>query len=187
MTSSAERIVSAGTRSRSHLTPHASVSIVLGVAPTLQRALAALHSFRLCVAALTLPADRQATAPADRFHFGLRLHALWHGFIRPLRIQRLPRISQRALPEMALENIGDIGVARRIPAVVDTDEPFSFQRHVAIIKPDRQRAEARFLWHMLRSKTVFDKAWASTTGSAQPTIPLRAIRVLPVPLPPVAE
>ncbi len=38
--------------------------------------MAALHSFRLRVAALTLPADRQATAPADRFHFGLRLQAL---------------------------------------------------------------------------------------------------------------
>src|SRR6267378_4218904 len=30
-----------------------------------------------------------------------------HGFVRSLRIQRLPRISQRALPEVALETIGD--------------------------------------------------------------------------------
>lgn len=39
---------------------------------------------------------------------------------------------------------------------------------------------------MLRSATVFSKAWASTTGSAQPTIPLRAIRALHIPLPPLS-
>jgi len=40
---------------------------------------------------------------------------------------------------------------------------------------------------MLGSRTVFDKAWAATTGSAQPTVPLRAIRELPIPVPPLPE
>ena len=40
---------------------------------------------------------------------------------------------------------------------------------------------------MLGSRTVFDRAWGSTTGSAQPTIPLRAIRELPIPVPPLPE
>jgi type I restriction enzyme S subunit len=56
---------------------------------------------------------------------------------------------------------------------------------VAILKPDHAKVLSRFLWHMLKSQTVFDKAWASTTGSAQPTIPLRAIRELPIPLVPL--
>jgi len=30
-------------------------------------------------------------------------------------------------------------------------------------------------------------AWGATTGSAQPTIPLRSIRALKIPCPPVAE
>lgn len=76
-----------------------------------------------------------------------------------------------------------VGATLGIPAVVSVDDEFCFQRHVAIMKPDRSKVVPRFLWHMLRSKTVFDKAWASTTGSAQPTIPLRAIRELPIPLP----
>ena len=38
-----------------------------------------------------------------------------------------------------------------------------------------------------RALSVFEKAWSSTTGSAQPTIPLRAIRRLPIPLPPLAD
>lgn len=71
--------------------------------------------------------------------------------------------------------------------MVDTDEAFCFQRHVAILKPEREVIEPRYAWHMLGSRTVFEKAWASTTGSAQPTIPLRAIRELPMPIPPVAE
>jgi len=47
--------------------------------------------------------------------------------------------------------------------------------------------ESQFVWHMLGSRTVFEKAWASTTGSAQPTVPLRAIRELPIPVPPLPE
>ncbi len=80
-----------------------------------------------------------------------------------------------------------VGATLGVPAVVECDENFCFQRHVAILKPDSKKASPRFLWHMLRSRTVFDKAWASTTGSAQPTIPLRAIRELPLPLPQLDE
>jgi type I restriction enzyme S subunit len=76
-----------------------------------------------------------------------------------------------------------VGATLGVPAVVDVDDDFCFQRHVAILKPDRTKSLSRFLWHMLRSQSVFDKAWASSTGSAQPTIPLRAIRELPIPMP----
>jgi type I restriction enzyme S subunit len=91
-----------------------------------------------------------------------------------------------------LPNRGDIlysavGATLGIPAVVDSDEPFCFQRHVAILKLNRKRVDTRFVWHMLSSRTVFEKAWASSTGSAQPTIPLRAIRELPIPVPAVLE
>lgn len=80
-----------------------------------------------------------------------------------------------------------VGATLGVPAVVDTDEPFCFQRHISILKPDRSRVDSRFLCHMLGSHTVFTQAWASTTGSAQPTIPLREIRKLPVPLPPLEQ
>lgn len=80
-----------------------------------------------------------------------------------------------------------VGATLGVPAIVDSDESFCFQRHVAIIRPDRKVVESRFLWHVLRSNTVFRKAWASTTGSAQPTIPLRAIRELPIPRTPLSE
>lgn len=100
-------------------------------------------------------------------------------YFKTLRPQRLP-------------HRGDIlysavGATLGVPPVVDSDEPFCFQRHIAILKPNPKRLDSRFGWYLLRSRTVFDSAWSATTGSAQPTIPLRAIRELPLPLPPLAE
>ena len=40
---------------------------------------------------------------------------------------------------------------------------------------------------MLRSTTVFEIAWANITGTAQPTVPLNAIRKFPIPVPPLDE
>jgi type I restriction enzyme S subunit len=80
-----------------------------------------------------------------------------------------------------------VGATLGIPAVVDSDESFCFQRHIAILKPNHERMNSRFGWYVLRALSVFEKAWSSTTGSAQPTIPLRAIRRLPIPLPPLAD
>ena len=80
-----------------------------------------------------------------------------------------------------------VGATLGIPALVDTDELFCFQRHIAILKPDRERIDSQYFWHMLRSQTVFAKAWSSTTGTAQPTVPLRAIKELPIPIPPLVE
>jgi type I restriction enzyme S subunit len=80
-----------------------------------------------------------------------------------------------------------VGATLGVPAVVDTDEQFCFQRHVAIIKPNPSLLDSRFCWHMLRSRIVNKSAWSKTTGTAQPTIPLRGIKSLEMPVPPLAE
>lgn len=80
-----------------------------------------------------------------------------------------------------------VGATLGVPAIVDCDREFCFQRHVAILRPDHARLLTSFLWHMLRSSIIYRKAWASTTGSAQPTISLRGIRALPIPSPSVQE
>jgi type I restriction enzyme, S subunit len=97
--------------------------------------------------------------------------------------QYFRRLSATRVPKRGDILYSAVGATLGIPAVVDADDDFCFQRHVAILKPDHTKALPRFVWHMLKSKTVFDTAWASTTGSAQPTIPLRAIRGLLIPLP----
>lgn len=80
-----------------------------------------------------------------------------------------------------------VGATLGIPALVDSDDDFCFQRHVAIIKPDTARLDSKYLWHMLRSGILYKRAWSNTTGSAQPTVPLNAIRRFPIPVSSVNE
>jgi len=115
---------------------------------------------------------------SGRLHFE-KAKRVSEEYFRTLRPERIPRRGDVLYSA--------VGATLGIPAVVDTDEPFCFQRHVAIVKPDPRAVDSRFVWHMLSSRTVFEKAWASTTGSAQPTVPLRAIRALPVPVPPLDD
>ncbi len=114
---------------------------------------------------------------SGRLHFHGCKHVA-EPYFRTLKPQRLPRRGDVLYSA--------VGATLGIPALVDCDEAFCFQRHVAILKPSRARITGEFLWHMLRSRTVFEKAWSSTTGSAQPTVPLHAIRELTIPLPPIA-
>jgi len=80
-----------------------------------------------------------------------------------------------------------VGATLGVPAIVDCSRPFCFQRHVAIIKPSRDKVSSEFLCKMLGSGIVYHKAWESITGTAQPTIPLRGLRALSIPLPPLPE
>ncbi len=112
-----------------------------------------------------------------------------------LHFERAKRVGEQYFGGIGASRIpkrGDVlytavGATLGIPAIVDTDRPFCFQRHIAILKPNARVVDGRFVWHMLRSRTVFDLAWSTTTGSAQPTVPLRAIRKLPIPIPQLSE
>ena len=79
--------------------------------------------------------------------------------------------------------VGSYGV----PCLVDTDEPFCFQRHIAIIKPDHKLILSQYLIWALSSSDVFDQATEAATGSAQLTVPLRNIRKLRFLLPSLPE
>jgi type I restriction enzyme S subunit len=74
-----------------------------------------------------------------------------------------------------------------IPCVVDVDADFCFQRHIAIIKPNRTKVHSQYLKWALESPDVFEQATAKATGSAQLTVPLKAIRQLALPLPPIEQ
>jgi type I restriction enzyme, S subunit len=103
----------------------------------------------------------------------------------------LPEYFAKVRPQRKAQ-LGDVlysavGATLGVPAIVDQQEDFCFQRHIAIIKPNREKLDSRFLWYVLRSATIFDFAWTNTTGSAQPTVPLNAIRKFPVVVPPLDE
>jgi type I restriction enzyme S subunit len=79
-----------------------------------------------------------------------------------------------------------VGATYGRPALVDTDREFCVQRHIAILKPTAAM-DLRFLVWLLVSPLIYDQATRSTTGAAQPTIPLRPLRNFIAPIPPLAE
>ncbi len=77
-----------------------------------------------------------------------------------------------------------VGASYGRPVLVETDQPFCVQRHIAILKPAAD-LQLRYLHLLLKSQFVYDQATASLTGTAQPTIPLRPLRNFLIPLPPL--
>jgi type I restriction enzyme S subunit len=63
-----------------------------------------------------------------------------------------------------------------IPVVVDDEKPFCFQRHMALLKP--KDVDTYFLWYLLQSQEMFNKASAIATGTAQLTVPIKGLRQL---------
>jgi type I restriction enzyme S subunit len=66
-------------------------------------------------------------------------------------------------------------------------QPFVFQRHIAVIRPDPSRLLSRFLAQVLNSPEVFAQADRVARGVAQRTITLGLIAELQIPLPPLDE
>ena len=79
-----------------------------------------------------------------------------------------------------------VGATYGRPVYVDSRRQFCVQRHIAILKPT-DKMNVRFLCSLLASPLVYEQATRSTTGTAQPTIPLRPLRKFLVLLPPLAE
>jgi type I restriction enzyme, S subunit len=79
-----------------------------------------------------------------------------------------------------------VGATYGRPVIVDTDRPFCVQRHIAILKPG-SGCNLNFLHLLLRSPLLYDQATRDKTGTAQPTVPLSALRNFLVPLPPRGE
>ena len=105
----------------------------------------------------------------------------------------------RFVPQSYLESLanyrkpshGDIlytvvGATYGRPALVNTNRPFCVQRHIAILKPTSE-VDIKFICLLLASPMVYEQATRSTTGAAQPTIPLRPLRNFLVLLPPLTE
>ena len=88
-----------------------------------------------------------------------------------------------ALGDLLFSVTGSIAIA----AMVDDSRPFTFQRHIAIIKPDPSKVASRYLLHTLRAPIVKEQVRSIATGTAQLTIPLGGLRNLEIPLPSLAE
>jgi len=70
-----------------------------------------------------------------------------------------------------------------ISALVDTREPFTFQRHIAILKPDLSRISSSFLRYALETEDIKRQALSVATGTAQLTVPLSGLRAFMLDIP----
>ena len=61
-----------------------------------------------------------------------------------------------------------------IPVVVDTNDSFCFQRHMALLKP--KTIDTYFLWYLLQTQDMYQKATAMAKGVAQLTVPIKGLR-----------
>lgn len=83
--------------------------------------------------------------------------------------------------DVLLTLVGSFGV----PVFVDWDRPFSFQRHIGILRTDESKLRGRYLVQFLRSPIG---QWLCTRGAqglAQKTISLTALKDFEMPLPPI--
>ena len=63
-----------------------------------------------------------------------------------------------------------------IPVVVDSDNPFCFQRHMALLKPNM--INTRCLWYLLQTQEMYQKASNIAKGVAQLTVPIKGLRAM---------
>ncbi len=71
------------------------------------------------------------------------------------------------------------------PVLIKENKPFAFQRHIAILRPNNEIADSRFLYYVLLSHDFYMQADSVAIGAAQRTISLTALRNMKVELPPI--
>ena len=69
-----------------------------------------------------------------------------------------------------------------IPVLVDTEKAFCFQRHMALLKPNKSSILQRYLWYTLQEKSFYQEATKIAKGTAQLTVPIKGLRQLMIPI-----
>ena len=74
-----------------------------------------------------------------------------------------------------------------IPVFIDRDIQFTFQRHIAILRPDCKKIMPKYLYHAMQSSDFVNQANTVATGAAQKTITLTMLNKMKIFLPPINE
>ena len=73
-----------------------------------------------------------------------------------------------------------------IPVVINSDKEFCFQRHIALLRPDKEKLNTSFLCYWVLCDSVKHMADDVATGIAQKTVGLSSLRKFSIILPPLA-
>jgi type I restriction enzyme S subunit len=74
-----------------------------------------------------------------------------------------------------------------IPIFIEDDTKFAFQRHIAILRPDKEVVISKYLYHFFQSTNFLKQAHAVAAGAAQKTITLASLDRMKVSVPSLAE
>ena len=92
----------------------------------------------------------------------------------------VPKSYYKALSDTRKPRYGDVLYtlvgSYGIPVIVDSELPFCFQRHMALLKP--KNVNSYYLWYILQSREMYEKATQIATGTAQLTISIKGLRKL---------
>lgn len=83
--------------------------------------------------------------------------------------------------DVLLTVVGSFG----IPILISDSIPFVFQRHIAILRPNADVIDFRFLYYTMLSKAFFAQADTYAIGAAQRTISLTSLRRMKISVPPM--
>lgn len=122
---------------------------------------------------ITISAISQGTLRIDR-----AIASVSEGYYNALKSTRKPEKG-----DILFSVTGSIA----IPVIVNTEEQFTFQRHIAILKPNKSRILSKYLFYALKTTEVRNQAFSVATGTAQLTVPLKGLNLIEIPLPPILE
>jgi type I restriction enzyme S subunit len=104
-------------------------------------------------------------------------------FVSQETYEELTRRCRPMRGDLLFSAVGSFGVA----VVIETDRPFTFQRHIALIKPKREQIYPYFLAHYLNSPNGRQQSEIAALGVAQRTVTLKSLSNFEIPLPPLDE
>ena len=73
------------------------------------------------------------------------------------------------------------------PVLIKDNKKFVFQRHIAILRPNSEVVDSRFLYYVMLSRDFYMQADSVAIGAAQRTISLTSLRNMKVELPSLAN
>ena len=74
-----------------------------------------------------------------------------------------------------------------IPVLVDFQKEFCFQRHIALIRPNKGLLSSTYLFYWILSSYATSQAEDTATGAAQRTVSLNSLRNFTINFPPLSE
>lgn len=136
--------------------------------------------------------DHQAPPQSNTGIPFITISAINDGVIRLEKATRyVPTSYFEELKESRKPQIGDILFSVTgsicIPAMVLSEQAFTFQRHIAILRPNPKLALQKFLYFYLSSEQIRKQGLKVATGTAQLTVPLKGLRNFEISLPTLEE